>query len=108
MGCSYIPEELGADVNDEGEVVYLPGSEPKQISPAEAKPAAIEPPKVLKRKDLGIQIMTIANGLCLTKEEIEKWAFEDFKKASKELTIEEMEQFLNTLQEELAGRNALS
>lgn len=100
MGCSYIPEELGADVNDEGEVVTLPVTEveTKPIAPMEPKPS------VRTRNAIGAEIMSVARDLLLTKEQVEKWAHEDFGKSSKELTISEMEMLLGTLQAELGSK----
>lgn len=110
MGCSYTPEELGAEVDEDGEVVAtttppiksvveVPKEEPK-------KPEAKKPPR--GRKEIGIEIMTTAQALCISKDDVEKWAHEDFGKSGKDLTITEMESFLDTLQRELAGRGEIA
>lgn len=110
-GCSYIPEELGADVDAEGDVITIPAPEPRpgptpDPKPAESKPAAVvvEKPKERTRKDVGIEIMTAARDLSLTKEEVEQWAFNEFKKPSKDMSLGEMEQFRTTLLAELVSR----
>lgn len=104
MGCSHIPEELGADVDDEGEVVTIPDAQDTGKPVAQAKAPAKSESKKRGRKELGAEIMAAANELALTKEEIEKWALTDFGKSAKELTITEMEQFHGALLIEIAGR----
>jgi hypothetical protein len=109
MGCSHIPEELGAIVDEEGVVLELPAADASNSivsTTPEAKPAA--EPKKKSRKVLGAEIMDAANELCLDKKAIEKWAQSDFKKSAKDLTIEEMETFLGTLQIEIGSRGEKS
>lgn len=114
MGCSYIPEELGAEVDEEGAVVQLPAVEVKPEGDAKTgKPAAqIAPaapvdgaPKIRTRAIVGSEIMSAAAELSITRDEVEQWAQTDFKKASREMSLPEMEQFLKTIQAELASRN---
>jgi hypothetical protein len=51
MGCSYTPEELGAAVNIEGEVIDIPSTE----SPAEGAPFVAAP--IVDHSDPGDYIM---------------------------------------------------
>ena len=104
MGCSYIPEELGADVDHDGEVVTVPAV--SVSTQPEAKPAIEAKPAVRTRAVIGAEIMNMAKELLLSRDQIEEWAVTDFKKSSKELTIAEMETFLGTLQGEVGSRSA--
>jgi len=89
MGCSYIPEELGADVNEDGEVLTIP-VEPKK-----------EDAVLNERLELGKKIMTTAKELELGKAELAKWATEEFGCMPTEMTIDQMEDFLDQLHGEL-------
>jgi len=105
-GVSYTPEELGAETDDEGQVVVLPPSSPKPDAQSEQKPAAESAPaKPRGRKEIGMEILAAGNELNLSPPEVEKWAEEDFKKPVKEMSIDELEKFLGTLQEEIGRRN---
>jgi len=109
QGCSHTPEELGAEVNDEGEVIVVPPS-PEENKPEPDKKPASAPAaaKARGRKEIGAEIMAVANDLGLSKDEVEQWAIEDFKKSGRELTLEEMETFLGTLQSELGRRGEIA
>ena len=110
MGCSHTPEELGAETDEDGQVIEIPPAKKPEPGPQpEQKPAAAQAPvqpKVRSRKEIGGEILNAGGTLGLTSAEVEKWAEEDFKKPSRQLTIEEMELFLGTLQEEIGRRSA--
>lgn len=115
MGCSHTPEELGADTDEDGDVIAIPSTPKPPTEPqVEQRPAASAPPstepeskaKVRARGAIGAEIMEAANELALSKEAMAQWVMEDFKKTMKELTEAEMETFLGTLQEEIGRRSA--
>lgn len=114
MGCSHTPEELGAEVDEDGQVIELPKADQKPAEETkppvqvESKPLAQaeQKPKERTRKDIGIEIMEAAGELGLSRDDVEKWATDDFKKASKELTVAEMELLLGTFQSEIGNRKA--
>lgn len=100
-GCSHIPDELGADIDEDGNIA-LPASQDGAAAP-EGK-AAKPDPKKRTRKDLGIEIMNAAKDLDMDKEKVEEWAQEDFNKSAKDLTVAEMEALLGTLLMELGRK----
>lgn len=109
MGCSHTPEELGAEVDEDGQVIEVPPVAAAESKPViESKPLAQaeQKPKERTRKDIGIEIMEAAGELGLSRDDVEKWAVDDFKKASKELTVAEMELLLGTFQSEIGNRRA--
>jgi hypothetical protein len=105
MGCSYTPEELGAEIDAEGTVVDIGGAPviPPSQEPPKSEPPKVEPPKtVIKtRGSLGVQIMEAGTKLRLTKKEIEDWAKDHSGKAASEMSVKEMESFLETLEIEI-------
>ena len=108
MGCSHTPEELGAEVDEDGIVISVPpaGSEPpkgNEPPKQESKPAA----KPRTKAEIGAEILAVANELNMNKEDVAKFAHEEFKKDAKQLTVEEMEKLLATLQYELGSRKAV-
>jgi hypothetical protein len=117
MGCSYTPEELGAEVDEDGRVVSLPPETetqkpaPKAVqseqasAPQAAAKAAPEPEKkkVINRADLAAQILEVGRALGMPDADVFSWAHEKYGKPANKLSIPEMEDFLKTLQEE-AGR----
>lgn len=101
MGCSYTPEELGAEVNDEGEVLELTAA-PKPSAVVEVKkPEPTTAPAVRDRKVIGNEIRTVAADLGLTKEDIEAWSYRVFKVSGPKLSLSQMEEFLMQLKREL-------
>lgn len=112
QGCSYIPEELGADVDDEGKVITIPvsptESDPKPSAEPSQKPAAATAPPAAQgerdRKTVALEIMEAGAQLGLKKAEIDKWAQDDFGKTAKDLSVAEMETLLGTLQKEIGAR----
>lgn len=119
MGCSYIPEELGADVNEDGEVINIPSQvePPMNMAPAPSvgpKPLAIAPkkeeaplsPPRMTRGELGAAIMKVAADIRLKEADMAAWIDELFKKPMMKLTNAEMEEFYNVLESErMAGGN---
>lgn len=125
MGCSYIPEEMGADVNEEGEVISIPVEPPSPattlidttshvagpIAPAvQPKPGVVIAPKSqdfaparLSRGDLGVAIMKAADAINLTNQGMAEWIEDLYKKPMAKLTTTEMEDFYNVLECERAG-----
>jgi hypothetical protein len=55
---------------------------------------------------LGDEIYRISKELGMTDQQVNEWVFDDFKKAPNQMTIEEMEKFLITLQCELGRKGA--
>lgn len=119
MGCSYTPEELGAEVDDEGEVIDVPAEhvrsgQPEAASaPAAAAPKADEkskteekPPVKKTKASLGLEILRVGGLLGISQEKIAEYAIEDFKKPTKDLSVDELQQFLDYLLGE-AGRQGI-
>lgn len=108
MGCSYLPEELGAEVDDEGKVIDVPGKTVEPEGKPDAAPVAPVPPATEQstrtRKEIALEIMEAGKVLGLKKADLDQWALDDFKKPAKDLTIEEMETLLGTLQTEIGMR----
>lgn len=117
MGVSYTPEELGAETNDEGDVIVIPPSSPKPDSQPDKIPAAAASPSTSNaaaaptpprsRKDIGLAIVAAGNELGMQPPELEKHAEEMFKKGVRELSTAEMETFLGELEAEI-GRRSVS
>lgn len=106
MGCSYTPEELGADVNEEGEVITIP-QEPQRPSMAVVPPAAPAPQtaepksKIMTRAALGDAIWEVALKINLSEVEMIEWIRERYSKEMKTMTIAEMQDFKGVLEAEL-------
>ncbi len=99
MGVSYTPEELGAHVNESGEVIETTGRHVAEPPKAE-EPKQPEEPKEdkEKRKTLFSQIMKDASVLNLDEEHLIDLSMELFNKSdSKLLTIQELETFCGKL-----------
>lgn len=115
MGCSYTPEELGAEVDDDGEVISLDGAPPKAPDPV--SPPKIERPYssdvaaarvvIRTRAVIGDEIKAIAEKMGVGTDELHNWATEHTGKKPADMKIEDMERFLTMLQEE-AGRNGVA
>lgn len=127
MGCSYTPEEMGAEVDDEGEVINIPndpnnkfagvtgedarGQSGGKSTPQAATntlPATIAPqepkkPVVIRTKNsVGNEILAVAEELNLAEAELNQWACENSGKATtSEMTLGDLENFLAVLQKEL-------
>ncbi len=113
MGCSYTPEELGAEVNEDGEVIDIgrqaaAHAEPFQPFEPPKEAPRIEPVKPVERTRMVIarEIMTVAAKIKLGGDEMGEWVRSEFGKEMKDLTIEEMEAYLETLNREM-GRKAV-
>jgi hypothetical protein len=114
MGCSYTPEELGAELDDEGRVIDVT---PPPANPAAPKPLAPQSPgavsasapgrQVIRSRDV-VQKELLAQGAAmnLSQAEVVEWASDWAKKPAKEMSTKEMEAFLEHLRHE-AGRNGL-
>lgn len=107
----------GLGILDESEVESISDAKPLPTAGAvvtgkssqpEPKQAAkeIEAPKARTRKVVGVEIMEAAAELGISKKEVEEWAKCDFKKASTDLTIPEMEQLLEAIKVEIISREA--
>ncbi len=112
MGCSYTPEELGAEVDEEGKPVEMEVKSTVESKPAPqlaAVPSVPDKPKVVIRTKSIIykDIQAASESLNISDDEAVQWAEEEFKKPAKEMTIPEMESFLTLLQSEI-GRRGVS
>jgi hypothetical protein len=112
MGCSYTPEELGAEVDDEGEVISVPSDDAQSKPPAPPAPAPVsqiqpkeapKPAPVKTKKSLGAEILRVGEVLGLSQKELEQWAMDESNKPAAQMTIPELEKFLDLLLGE-AGR----
>lgn len=107
MGCSYTPEELGAEVNEGGEVLTVPNepTPPLVVVPPVVKP---EPPKaespkpaIRTRGVIGSEIMAECRRIKCNDDELLEWSNNLFgKSVLKDLTIAEMEKLLGELKNE--------
>ena len=107
MGMSHLAEELGAETDQDGQVIDIPTSVPTP-RPSVAPPppevlAPVEPEKPKTRKELRAEIYALAQNMKLTDQELAGWVNDVFKKDSPDLTTEELERFLDILTRELTG-----
>lgn len=110
MGCSYTPEELGAEIDEEGRVVDVPNDATPPLSKDKAPSSKEETPKIVAprtRGSVGVEIMNAGSRLGLAKAQTEEWAKEFSGKTPAQMNLEEMEKFLVLLQEEI-GRGEIS
>lgn len=112
MGCSYTPEELGAEIDEEGSVIDVQSSTPPQehkepapIEPIAEKPQA-KPVIIIKpgqssenaqKRELSIQIFTAGNKLGMTVPKVNEWIEDNAGVALKDATPEEMKHILEEL-----------
>lgn len=104
----------GLNMLDDTEVQSIPEAKPfaqepapsPRVVPATTK-AELEPPTPKRdRKQVGAEIRACCQAMRLEKTEVDGWVQEIFKKPTPELTLPEMEKFLETLQTEM-GRNGV-
>lgn len=119
MGYSYTPEELGAVVDEDGEVISIP-TEPSPHAKLSAQNppvnevAPMQPPVAQQqaeqrkrtRSELGTAIYAAATKLGCPDKELESWAFDIFQKEPKQMTEVELERFLTILLEEQGRKGA--
>jgi hypothetical protein len=98
VGGSHTPEELGAEVNEDGEVIDIPKTQTPQPAPL---PPAVESNDVRGRAELGNAIMAAVKVLKLTPEEMNEWVAEcSGGRTTKEMTTDQMADFLDQLERE--------
>lgn len=119
MGCSYTPEELGADVNEDGEVINVPSvtEPPAAMGPAPSpapKPLTIAPKKEaaplprMTRTELGAAILKSAADIRLSTTDMVAWIEERYKKTMQSMTTAEMEDFYGVLESEKLSEGVVS
>lgn len=116
MGCGHLAEELGAVTDADGSVISIPNAPPARPAwereasavvipaPPSGRPTApvVETPPPSKRS-IGIQIIATAKEMGLSDKDRDDWMNDTFNnKPFKELTLEELENFLGILQSEKA------
>jgi hypothetical protein len=119
MGCSYTPEELDAEVDEDGSVIDVtpPLAKPAPIAqeqkappasvakgPSPVTPATVIAPKVKTKATVGAEILATAEKLGLSDNDLSQWAYEHSKVSKEKMTVPQLEAFLGVLQYEL-GRN---
>ena len=101
MGCGYTPEELGADVNDKGDILDVQStSEPASANIETKSPEIIKP---MTRVELGAAIMEVAGIINLNDTEMVEWINERYGKTMKTMTMTEMQDFYGVLSAEKKG-----
>jgi hypothetical protein len=113
-GCSYTPEELGADLDDDGCVIdVVPQSATQPIqkpipAPAPGSVSAATPGRQVIRSREVIYKEIVAQGAAMNlgQNEVVEWAAEWANKPPKDMTTKEMDAFLEHLKHE-AGRNGI-
>lgn len=117
MGCSYTPEELGAEIDDEGGVIDVtppPPEKPNAPAPKSAAPspaavsAATPGRQVIRSRELIYkEIKEWGAGMGRSEGEVVEWAAEWSNKSPKDMSTKEMDAFLEHMKYE-AGRNGIS
>lgn len=100
MGCSYIHEELGADVNEDGEIVDV-----KQTHAPQSDQSTVVAYETLQaKKELAFEIKKIAEKLNMDNAALSALAMEIAGHPAKEMNVDEMHAMLENMQVQLGSR----
>lgn len=107
MGCSYTPEELGAELDDEGTVIDIHSDPTPPPAEPPKTPDPVTPPKAVVRtkRVVGAEILAFGEQIERGEHEMTTWAAEHAGvKVAAEMTLPQLEAFLEHVKYE-AGRN---
>ena len=113
MGVSYTPEEMGADVNESGDVIETTGRTVTDDKPADVPPPkAPEPPKEQMdpvRKEMIQKILECQKVLGFTNDEMKEDLHKIFAIDSlKALSVDQLKKYVSVLEEDIEGRDGQS